>query len=94
MAMATAVRHENQEPLTPQQMMQVASYEHAQPETDPTVLRVAAQVRKEHQRGGAELMRTRQLSWMASQHHLSEYNLMKNGPKGLSHHGSAAVTYQ
>jgi len=43
--MATTV-HGHQELLTPQQMMQVASYEHAQPETDPTVLRVAAQVRE------------------------------------------------
>lgn len=43
--MASAIQ-EPRELLTPQQMLQVASYENAQPETDPTVLRVAAQVRE------------------------------------------------
>jgi hypothetical protein len=32
------------EPLTPQQMMQVASMERAEPETDPYILRMAYQV--------------------------------------------------
>lgn len=40
----TAVVGERQELLTPQQMMQIASMDRAEPETDPIVLRVAAQV--------------------------------------------------
>ncbi|KIM30442.1 hypothetical protein M408DRAFT_7537 [Serendipita vermifera MAFF 305830] len=58
---------ERQELLTPQQMMQVASMDRAEPETNPIVLRVAAQ-----------------LSWLASQHHISEYNQLKFGPKGAA----------
>ena len=39
-----AIVGERQELLTPQQMMQVASMDRVEPETDPIVLRVAAQV--------------------------------------------------
>lgn len=45
--MATAIdqqRQQQQEQLTPQQMMQVASMERAEPETDPYILRMAYQV--------------------------------------------------
>ncbi|KAG8781936.1 hypothetical protein FRC15_007838 [Serendipita sp. 397] len=64
--MAATVAQEHQhELLTPQQLMQLASIERAEPETDPFILRTAAQ-----------------LSWLASQHHTSEYNQLKFGPKG------------
>ncbi|KAG8833810.1 hypothetical protein FRC17_010051 [Serendipita sp. 399] len=67
---ATVAPEQQHELLTPQQMMQLASMERAEPETDPFILRTAAQ-----------------LSWLASQHHSSEYNQLKFGPKG------APVTY-
>ncbi|CAG7850535.1 SubName: Full=Uncharacterized protein {ECO:0000313/EMBL:CCA67563.1} [Serendipita indica DSM 11827] len=65
MAMAVHPQTDVNELLTPQQKMQVASMERAEPETDPAVLRTAAQ-----------------LSWLASQHHQSEYHQLKFGPKG------------